>query len=211
MEWLEDYDETDIGHRHISQLFALYPADLINPYKTPKLADAARAALVRRLINGGSHMGYSCAWVTNMWARLFDGIMVSENLKRMISHYCNPNLTDSKPPFQIEGNFGAAAAIAEALMQSCGGEINLLPALPEEWTNGHIKGLRAKGGFTVDIYWAESRLCYADITSDLGGELRLRANAAVSVSCGGEAVDSVTEDGIIIINTEEGKTYNIKA
>ena len=156
-------------------------------------------------------MGYSCAWVTNMWARLFDGIMVSENLKRMISHYCNPNLTDSKPPFQIEGNFGAAAAIAEALMQSCCGEINLLPALPEEWTNGHIKGLRAKGGFTVDIYWAESRLCYADITSDLGGELRLRANAAVSVSCGGEAVDSVTEDGIIIINTEEGKTYNIKA
>lgn len=211
MEWLEDYDETDIGHRHISQLFALYPADLINPYRTPKLADAARATLVRRLINGGSHMGYSCAWVTNMWARLYDGTMVSENLKRMISHYCNPNLTDSKPPLQLEGNFGAAAAIAEALMQSCGGEINLLPALPEEWTNGHIKGLRAKGGFTVDIYWAESRLCYADITSDFGRELRLRANTAVSVSCGGEAVDYVIENGVIIINTEEGKTYNIKA
>ena len=96
-------------------------------------------------------------------------------------------------------------------MQSCGGEINLLPALPEEWTNGHIKGLRAKGGFTVDIYWAESRLCYADITSDFGGELRLRANTAVSVSCGGEAVDYVIEDGVVIIAAEEGKTYNIKA
>lgn len=211
MEWLEDYEETDVGHRHISQLFALYPADLINPIRTPKLADAARATLVRRLVNGGSHMGYSCAWVTNMWARLYDGIMVSENLKRMISHYANPNLTNSKPPLQIEGNFGATAAIAEALMQSCGGEINLLPALPEEWTNGHIKGLRARGGFTVDIYWAENKLCYADITSDFGGELRLRADSSVRVNCGKETVDTIFNDGVVIFNTEMGKTYTVKA
>ena len=95
MEWAEDYDETDIGHRHISQLFALYPADLINPYRTPKLADAARATLVRRLIHGGGRTGWSSAWVANMWARLYDSRMVSENLKRLLSHYTNPNMTDS--------------------------------------------------------------------------------------------------------------------
>lgn len=211
MEWLEDFDETDIGHRHISHLFALHPADLIDPHRDPKLADAARATLVRRLINGGSHMGYSCAWVTNMWARLFDGRMVSENLKRMISHYCNPNLTNSKPQLQLEGNFGVTAAIAEALMQSCGGEINLLPALPEEWEHGHVKGLRAKGGFTVDIYWAESKLNYAEITSEFGGTLRLRANCVVSVACSGEPVDSHIEDGVIIFDTKEDTTYIIKA
>ncbi|MCR5599783.1 MAG: glycoside hydrolase family 95 protein [Ruminococcus sp.] len=211
MEWAEDYDETDIGHSHISQLFALHPADIINPYKTPKLADAARATLVRRLINGGGRTGWSCAWVSNMWARLFDSRMVSENLKRLLSHYTNPNMTATKPPFQTEGNFGGAAAIAESLLQSCCGEINLLPALPEEWSSGHVYGLKAKGGFTVDINWVEGKLTTADIHSELGGELRLRANCVVSVACGGESVDSCIDDGVIIINTEQGKTYNIKA
>lgn len=96
-------------------------------------------------------------------------------------------------------------------MQSCGGEINLLPALPEEWTNGHIKGLRARGGFTVDIYWAENKLCYADITSDFGGELRLRADSSVRVNCGKETVDTIFNDGVVIFNTEMGKTYTVKA
>ena len=146
MEWAENYDETDIGHTHISQLFALYPAGLISPLKTPKLADAARATLVRRIIHGGGHTGYSSAWITNMWARLFDGRMVYESLMRLLSHYTNPNMTECKPALQLEANFGGTAAIAEALMQSCNGEINLLPALPDEWNNGHVCGLKAKGG-----------------------------------------------------------------
>ncbi len=211
MEWSEDYDETDIGHLHISQLFALHPADMINPYRTPKLADAARATLIRRLIHGGGRCGWSCAWVSNMWARLFDSRMVSENLKRLLSHYTNPNMTSSKPPFQTDGNFGGAAAIAESLLQSCGGEINILPALPEEWSSGHVNGLKAKGGFTVDINWVEGKLTTADIYSELGGEIRLRTNCVVSITCGGESVNSCINDGVIIFNTEQGKTYNIKA
>jgi alpha-L-fucosidase 2 len=211
MEWCEDYDETDIGHVHISQLFALHPADMISPYRTPKLADAARATLVRRLIHGGGRCGWSCAWVSNMWARLFDSRMVSENLKRLLSHYTNPNMTSSKPPFQTDGNFGGAAAIAESLLQSCCGEIDILPALPEEWSSGHVNGLKAKGGFTVDINWVEGKLTTADIYSELGGEVRLRTNCVVSITCGGESVNSCIDDGVIIFSTEQGKTYNIKA
>jgi alpha-L-fucosidase 2 len=211
MEWCEDYDETDIGHVHISQLFALHPADMISPYRTPKLADAARATLVRRLIHGGGRCGWSCAWVSNMWARLFDSRMVSENLKRLLSHYTNPNMTSSKPPFQTDGNFGGAAAIAESLLQSCCGEIDILPALPEEWSSGHVNGLKAKGGFTVDINWVEGKLTTADIYSEFGGEVRLRTNCVVSITCGGESVNSCIDDGVIIFSTEQGKTYNIKA
>lgn len=210
MEWSEDYDETETGHRHISQLFALHPACLITPEKTPKLADAARATLVRRLIHGGTSTGWSCAWITNMWARLYDGRMVYENLKQLLSGFTSPNLLNNHPPFQIDGNLGGTEAVAEALMQSCTGEINLLPALPEEWSEGHIYGLRAKGGFEVNIEWSECRLSKAEIKSELGGECRVRANSVVSVSCGGESVGSHIESGVIVFDTAAGKTYTLQ-
>ena len=209
-EWMVDYDEVEIGHRHISQLFALHPADLITPSKTPKLADAARATLVRRLIHGGGHTGWSCAWITNMWARLYDSRMVYENLKKLLAHSTSPNMMDTHPPFQIDGNFGGISAIAESLLQSVAGELVLLPALPVEWETGHIHGLRAKGGFGVDIEWAGGKLSKAEITSDFGGECRVRTNCVVSVVCKGESVSSRVEDGAVVFDTTAGSTYTIK-
>ena len=211
MEWSEDFDETDIGHLHISQLFALHPADLITPHSTPKLSDAARATLVRRLINGGGRTAWSCSWVTNMWARLYDSHMVSENLKRLLSHYTAPNMMSWKPSMSIDGNLGGTAAIAESLIQSCGGCVYLLPALPDEWSKGHVRGLRAKGGFIVDMNWIENKLSSAEIYSSLGGELRLRTNSVVSITCGGESVNSRIEDGAVVFATEQGRKYTVKA
>lgn len=210
-EWLVDYDEPEIGHFHVSQLFALHPADMILPFRTPKLADAARATLVRRLIHGGGNTGWSCAWVTNMWARLGDSRMVYENLKKLLANSTSPNMFDSHTTFQIDGNFGGVSAITEALLQSVGGEILILPALPDEWDNGHIHGLRAKGGFGVNIDWCGGRLKKAEIISDFGGECRIRTNCVVSVVCGGNTVNSRIEDGAVVFDTQKGMTYTVTA
>ena len=144
-EWAKDYEEVEIGHRHISHLFALYPADLISPNHTPELGKAARATLIRRLIHGGGHTGWSRAWIINMWARLLDSGMAYENLQQLLAWSTNPNLLDSHPPFQIDGNFGACAGIAEMFCQGYRGNLLLLPALPGEWKSGHMHGLCAPG------------------------------------------------------------------
>ncbi len=208
-EWAVDYEEVEPGHRHVSQLFALHPADLITPAKTPKLADAARATLVRRLVHGAAHTGWSCAWITNMWARLYDGSMVYENLKKLITHSTYPNLLNKQPHFRIDGNLGGTAAIAEALLQCTSGTITLLPALPAEWSEGKVRGLKAKGGFEISLEWSDCKLKKAEIISLNGSECRLRTKCTASVLCDGENVNSRIEGDSIIFDTTEGETYTI--
>lgn len=162
-EWAIDYDEVEIGHRHVSQLFALHPANLITPSKTPDLALAARATLERRLSHGGGHTGWSRAWIINFWARLLDGEKVEENLYALLAHSTNPNLLDSHPPFQIDGNFGGSAGLIEALIQSHDGQISFLPALLPSMQSGTVKGVCARGGLTIDFTWCNGVMKTADI------------------------------------------------
>ena len=210
-EWAIDYDEVEPGHRHISQLFALYPADMISVRKTPKLADAARATLERRLSHGGGHTGWSRAWIINLWARLNDGEKVYENITALLSYSTNKNMLDNHPPFQIDGNFGGAAGISEALLQSINQELILLPALPDEWKSGSFENLRARGGFTVSCKWENRELQSALIISNSGEVCRLVTNTTVKVYCDGAEVCCEQKDGAIVFNTCAGKVYEIKA
>ena len=208
MEWAEDYDEAEPGHRHISQLFALYPYDLITKRHTPEFAAAAEATLIRRLTHGGGHTGWSRAWIINMWARLGDGARVGENISALLAWSTNINMFDMHPPFQIDGNFGGGAGIAEALVQSHSGEISLLPAVPDEWESGSVRGMMARGGFELSFEWSGGRVTRLEILSKCGNPCRI-VGMGLNVTSGGESV-SVKESGdTTCFETEAGKTYKV--
>lgn len=179
-EWNEDYDETEPGHRHISHLFALYPDEQITLRGTPELAQAARAALERRLANGGGSTGWSRAWIINCWARLEDGEAAYRNVLELLRHSTRPNLFDvcgmkANSPYQIDGNLGGVAGLVEMLLQSHGGVVRFLPALPGAWPAGSFRGLRGRGGVEVDCAWRNGKAVTATLRTAVDGPVRLAA------------------------------------
>ncbi|MBT1702179.1 glycoside hydrolase family 95 protein [Chryseosolibacter indicus] len=177
LEWTKEFEEPEPGHRHISHLYGLHPGKELT--KDSLLLKAARKTIDYRLAHGGGHTGWSRAWIINFFARLHDGELAYENLMALLQKSTLPNLFDTHPPFQIDGNFGATAGITEMLLQSHNDEILLLPALPKAWENGSIYGICARGGLVVDLDWKQGKLDQVSILSKTGGVFRIRYGSQI--------------------------------
>jgi alpha-L-fucosidase 2 len=238
MEWSQEFREREPNHRHASHLYALYPGGAITPRGTPELAAAARKSLVVRTDPGGaagladeegqpvevlhtnisntSNTGWSLAQFAGLWARLGDGDQARASLLKLLRNATYPNLMDTHPTkdgegvFQIDGNLGGAAAMAEMLLQSHAGEIELLPALPAAWTSGSVRGLRVRGGSTVGISWDEGELQEADILVSRDQTLRIRVPKAASVLVGGTSMGVASPAAPLDIEVRRGDAVKIK-
>jgi alpha-L-fucosidase 2 len=205
-EWIKDYDEAEPGHRHMSHMLGLYPLAQLTP-ETPGLFEAARRTIARRLEHGGGQTGWSRAWIVCFFARLLDGEAAHQNLLTLLRRSTLDNLFDTHPPFQIDGNFGGAAGIAEMLVQSHRGFIQVLPAIPAAWTHGRFKGLCARGGFELDASWHEGRVVELRVRSKAGGRLRLADpfdGREVRIS-GAEEAAASPRQGMIEVETRPGQ------
>jgi alpha-L-fucosidase 2 len=232
LEWPEEFEEPEPGHRHMSHLFGLHPGRQITLRGTPELAEAVRKTIDYRLAHGGGHTGWSRAWIINFFARLEDSEKAYENVLALLRKSTLPNLFDNHPPFQIDGNFGGCAGIAEMLLQShCAkpsphlsspytrgkegwaGEIHFLPALPNAWHNGHFRGLRARGGLEVDLTWREGRATSGTLKASIAGKHRLRPPHGQQISevrVGSELIPLQSdEDRTILLEVQAGKSYEV--
>lgn len=195
-EWMEDWDNPKDHHRHVSHLWGLYPGRQINLYSSPILHEAAKTSLIGR---GDPSTGWSMGWKVCLWARLLDGNhaykLITDQLNPVIEEKGQnggtyPNLFDAHPPFQIDGNFGCTAGIAEMFVQSHAGEIHLLPALPDVWKEGTLKGIRCRGGFSIEeMKWDSNKIKHIRISSSLGGVMRVRS--AVPLSLNGQKLSPI--------------------
>jgi alpha-L-fucosidase 2 len=215
-EWQRDYDEAEPGHRHISHLWALFPGTQITIEHTPELARAARVSLERRLSFGGGQTGWSRAWVVNYWDHLHDGKEAYDSLQVMIRQSTFPNLMDTHPPglFQIDGNLGAANGMLEALVQSRwmpeAAEIELLPALPQQWAEGFAEGLRVRGGAAMDMRWKDGKMISLELHATGNGAIRLippTGQAIARVMTAEGRTIPVSATGVLHLN--QGSSYRV--
>jgi len=206
-EWMVDRDDPTDQHRHLSHLIAVHPGRQISPLTTPKLAQAARVSMNAR---GDGETGWSKAWKINIWARLHDGNHAYKLLCELIQEKICNNLYDTHPPFQIDGNFGYASGLCEMLLQSHMGQIHLLPALPQSWQQGYVKGIQARNGFELDIQWKEGELSGAVVRSEQGQTCRIRTTVPVTVQNRGKKIDLDShEGGVITFQTKTHEEYSI--
>ncbi len=213
-EWSEDFEEPTPGQRHMSHMYPLYPGSQITPRRTPDLARAAAVSLERRLKAGGAYTGWSRAWAINFWARLEAGDRAHESLVMLLLHSTGPNLFDTHPAgnswiFQIDGNFGGAAAIAEMLLQSHDGTIHFLPALPGAWPQGRVTGLRARGGVEADIEWRGGRASSAILRTSFNDAYRLRPPKGQVIQEIRSAAFTLAGDGVVTFDGKARGSYEV--
>ena len=211
-EWSEDYDEPTPGMSHVSHLFALFPSDEITLRGTPELAKAARVSLERREENGGGKGGWPSAWYANLWARLEDGEQANKHIRDLLAVSAESLLNANRRWFQIDANFGGASAVAEMLLQSHSGEIAFLPALPAAWSEGHFRGLKARGDIEVDVSWQACKAVNAKLRPAVAGVFQLRAphgQRIAKIQTGGHSVATTEAHGDWRVRLEPHQEYTI--